>query len=211
LKKPIQTSLFDFDEPAVPAPEESEAVPGEISADEGAIPQMADTESAAPVELVTTDIQPEAVDFSATSFAVVKNRRKNLPVNKGKRGRLSIEEMNASLELVEVPPDEELFKKSYYSMGSVAAMFKVNQSLLRMWEKEFDVLKPKKNGKGDRFFRPEDVKNIQLIHHLTRQKKYTIQGAKDFLKNNKKADERFAIIESMQRLKAFLLEMKASL
>ena len=57
-------------------------------------------------------------------------------------------------------------------------MFKVNISLVRFWENEFDILKPKKNGKGDRLFRPEDVKNLNLIYHLLREKKYTIDGAK---------------------------------
>jgi DNA-binding transcriptional MerR regulator len=211
LKKPLQTSLFDFDEPPVPQPAQTPvAANPTVEPAPTALPVAPETETTPPPAF--DNATPAApVDFSSTAFAVVKNRRKNLPVNKGKRGRLSMAEMDASLGLVEVPPDEELFKKSYYSMGSVAAMFKVNQSLLRMWEKEFDVLKPKKNGKGDRFFRPEDVKNIQLIYHLTRQKKYTLQGAKDFIKNNKKADEKFALIQSLQRIKDFLLEMKAGL
>jgi DNA-binding transcriptional MerR regulator len=93
----------------------------------------------------------------------------------------------------------------------VAEMFKVNQSQIRMWEKEFDVLKPKKNGKGDRLFRPEDIKNLQLIHHLIRERKYTMEGAKDFIKKNKKADEKFVMIESLKKLKGFLNELKASL
>jgi DNA-binding transcriptional MerR regulator len=104
-----------------------------------------------------------------------------------------------------------LFGKSYYSIGTVSEMFKVNASLIRFWENEFDILKPKKNGKGDRFFRPEDVKNLQLIYHLLRERKYTIDGAKDFLKNNKKADEKFTIIESLKKLKSFLHELKTSL
>jgi DNA-binding transcriptional MerR regulator len=112
---------------------------------------------------------------------------------------------------VEVPEDEILYQKMYYSIGEVATWFKVNPSLLRLWENEFDVLKPKKNGKGDRLFRPEDVKNIQLIHHLTREKKYTLEGAKDFFKNNKKAEEKFATIEALKRLKGFLYELKANL
>ena len=90
-------------------------------------------------------------------------------------------------------------------------MFNVNQSLLRLWENEFDVLKPKKNGKGDRLFRPEDIKNIQLIHHLMRERKYTMEGAKDYFKNNIRADENFAMIESLKKIKNFLLELKANL
>lgn len=127
------------------------------------------------------------------------------------RGRMSLKDMEAGADLIEVPEDEVLFQKMYYSMSTVADMFKVNQSLLRFWENEFDILKPKKNGKGDRLFRPEDVKNLKLIYHLLRERKYTIEGAKDFLKNNKKADEKFAMIESLKKLKVFLNEIKANL
>ena len=90
-------------------------------------------------------------------------------------------------------------------------MFKVNQSLIRFWENEFDVLKPKKNGKGDRLFRPEDVKNLKLIYTLLRERKYTLEGAKDFIKKNKKVDEKFELIEHLKKLKSFLLELKATL
>ena len=140
---------------------------------------------------------------------------KNLPVKKeGKkstRGRKSIKNAGITVDLIEVPEDEILFQKMYYSIGKVAEMFKVNQSQIRMWEKAFDVLQPKKNGKGDRLFRPEDIKNLQLIHHLIRERKYTMEGAKDFIKKNKKADEKFQMIESLKKLRAFLNELKASL
>ena len=130
---------------------------------------------------------------------------------KTSRGRMSLKDMDAGIDLIEVPEDEVLFQKMYYSMSSVAEMFKVNQSLIRFWENEFDILKPKKNGKGDRLFRPEDVKNLKLIYHLLRERKYTIEGAKEFLKNNKKLDEKFAMIESLKKLKGFLTELKANL
>ena len=90
-------------------------------------------------------------------------------------------------------------------------MFKVNQSLIRYWENEFDILKPKKNSKGDRYFRPEDVKNLKLIYQLLRERKYTIEGAKEFLKKNKNAELKFAMVESLKNLKSFLNELKASL
>ncbi len=127
------------------------------------------------------------------------------------RGRMSLKDMDAGLDLIDVPEDEVLFQKMYYSMSVVAGMFKVNQSLIRFWENEFDILKPKKNGKGDRLFRPEDIKNLKLIYHLLRERKYTIEGAKEFLKKNKKAEEKFAMIESLKRLKGFLNELKANL
>ena len=112
--------------------------------------------------------------------------------------------------LIEIPDDEILFQKQYYSIGDVATMFNENASLIRYWENEFDILKPKKNKKGDRFFRPEDVKNLKLIYHLLRERKYTIEGAKEFLKNNKTAGEKFEMIEALQRIKLFLLELKTT-
>ena len=124
---------------------------------------------------------------------------------------MSIKDMEATVDLIDVPADEELFTKSYYTIGKVATMFKVNQSLIRFWENEFDVLKPKKNGKGDRLFRPEDVKNLKLIYTLLRERKYTLEGAKDFIKKNKKVDEKFEMIEHLKKLKSFLLELKATL
>lgn len=112
---------------------------------------------------------------------------------------------------IKVPDDAELFSKSYYRMSDVAAMFNVNNSLVRFWENEFDILKPKKNAKGDRLFRPEDVKNLKLIYHLLRERKYTLEGAKDFLKSNNRAGEKFEAIESLKKIKTFLNELKANL
>src|SRR6187399_2270457 len=128
---------------------------------------------------------------------------------KSPRGRKSLKEAESSLENVVVPDDEILFQKQYYSIGEVAAMFHVNTSLIRYWENEFDILEPRKNRKGDRFFKPEDVKNLQLIHDLLRRRKFTIEGAKDYLKKNKKAEEQFAMIQSLEKIKSFLLELKA--
>lgn len=130
---------------------------------------------------------------------------------KSSRGRMKLADMNAMAEKIDVPDDKELFEKSYYSIGTVSAMFKVNQSLIRYWEKEFDILKPKKNGKGDRHFRPEDVKNLKLIYQLLRERKYTIEGAKEFLKKNKNAEMKFAMVESLKKIKTFLHELKANL
>jgi DNA-binding transcriptional MerR regulator len=135
------------------------------------------------------------------------------PVLKTKsgRGRKSIRQISEEADLIQIPEDEVLFQKHYYSMGEVADMFRVNQSLLRFWEAEFSILQPKKNKKGDRYFRPVDIKNLHLIYHLLRQRKYTIEGAKDFLKKNSKAEEKFETIKKLEELKRFLLEMKASL
>ena len=130
---------------------------------------------------------------------------------KSSRGRKSLKQYTIEADLIEIPEDEILFSKMYYPIGDVAEMFKVNPSLIRYWENEFDILKPKKNGKGDRFFRPEDVKNLKLIYHLLRERKYTIEGAKDFLKKNKGATAKFEMIRSLQKIKSFLLELKSNL
>ena len=133
------------------------------------------------------------------------------PKQKPTRGRKSLKDFEADAELIEIPEDEILFQKQYYSIGEVASMFKVNTSLIRYWENEFDIIEPRKNRKGDRFFKPTDVKNLQLIHDLLRRRKFTIEGAKDYLKKNKQAQARFELIQSMQKLRSFLMELKASL
>lgn len=130
---------------------------------------------------------------------------------KSTRGRKSLKDYNSDPDLITVPEDEILFQKQYYSIGDVAAMFKENTSLIRYWENEFSILKPKKNKKGDRFFRPEDIKNLKMIYHLLRERKYTIEGAKEFLKNNKTAGEKHEMIESLEKIKLFLLELKNNL
>lgn len=127
------------------------------------------------------------------------------------RGRRSLKDIGINADLIQIPDDEILFQKQYYSIGEVATMFRENQSLIRYWETEFDILQPRKNRKGDRFFRPVDVKNLVLIYDLLRRRKFTIEGAKDYLKKNKKAEEKFAMIQSLEKIKSFLLELKASL
>jgi len=155
-----------------------------------------------------------AFDFNDPEFRNdngKKNMIKKSPESKIKsgRGRKSLKIQDDTTP--EIPDDEELFKKMYYSIGDVAKMFAVNASLIRYWENEFEILKPKKNAKGDRHFRPEDIKNLRLIHHLLRERKYTIEGAKEFLKYNKSASQKYEMIQSLQKLRAFLLELKASL
>ena len=185
-----QTSLFDFDESS-PKKDQVKLLPVQ----EDDVKLMVLKESAEEAHLVDDYEKKDEV-------ALLK-----IP----KRGRRKITEVYVTADLIDVPEDEILFQKKYYSIGKVAEMFKVNISLIRFWEKEFDILKPKLNGKGDRHFRPEDVKNLKLIHHLLREKKYTIEGANDFLKKNKKSDEVFAVIEELQRTKLFLLDLKMSL
>ncbi len=130
---------------------------------------------------------------------------------KSTRGRKSIKQVAEEADLINIPDDDALFSKQYYTMGEVAEMFRVNQSLLRFWESEFSIIQPKKNKKGDRYFRPVDIKNLHLIYHLLRQRKYTIEGAKDFLKKNKRVEEKFEAIKKLEQVKLFLLELKSQL
>ncbi len=167
--------------------------------------------------LVTTSpvIVVEKVIMQKTpepSEAIIESKLSPLsPAIAGKRGRKSLKEIAISADLIMVPEDDILFKKQYYAIGEVATMFRENQSLIRYWETEFDILQPRKNRKGDRFFRPIDIKNLVLIYDLLRRRKFTIEGAKDYLKKNKKAEEKFAMMQSLEKIKGFLLELKASL
>lgn len=103
----------------------------------------------------------------------------------------------------------ELPEKRYYSIGEIAKAFSVNASLIRFWEKEFDVLKPKKNAKGNRMFTPDDLKNLKTIYHLVKEKGFTLDGAKDFLKNSKKsALSTVEIIDKLELIKKQLLIIK---
>lgn len=129
-----------------------------------------------------------------------------------KRGRKSLKEINLDVALLEIPGDEILFKKQYYSISEVAEWFNMKPSLLRFWENEFDILKPRKNKKGDRLFRPEDVKNLRIIYYLLRQQKYSVEGAKQYLKDNKKkAEIQMHLVETLTKFRSFLLELKANL
>ncbi|WP_378186585.1 MerR family transcriptional regulator [Aquimarina sp. W85] len=106
----------------------------------------------------------------------------------------------------------ELPKKMYYGIGEVAEAFAVNTSLIRFWEKEFDILKPKKNAKGNRKFTPDDIKNLELIYHLVKERGFTLDGAKVHLKEQKlEALESFDIIRKLESIKAQLLKIKESL
>ena len=106
----------------------------------------------------------------------------------------------------------DLPEKRYYSIGEVAKAFDVNTSLIRFWEKEFEVLKPKKNAKGNRKFTPEDVKNLQLIYHLVKERGFTLEGAKIHLKEeNKKTLDNFEIIAKLESVKNQLIKLKEQL
>jgi DNA-binding transcriptional MerR regulator len=100
-------------------------------------------------------------------------------------------------------------EKVYYTMGEVAELFEVNASLIRFWEKEFDILKPQKNKKGNRLFTKKDLENLRIIYHLVKERGFTLQGAKDKLRENREDVVRHVeIIDSLNKVKNFLLELK---
>ena len=109
-------------------------------------------------------------------------------------------------------PPEKKSEKIYYSIGEVADMLHVNASLIRFWEKEFSIIKPHKNRKGNRYFKPEDIRILEVIFHLVKERGYTLEGARKTIKENK--DEMMKsveIIESLKKIKTFLLEIKETL
>ena len=102
--------------------------------------------------------------------------------------------------------------KLYYSISEVADMFKVNASLIRFWEKEFDVIKPARNKKGNRMFTIEDVENFKLIFHLVKERGFTLDGAKAKLKgDNLQLKGDINLHDSLTKVRSFLVELKETL
>jgi DNA-binding transcriptional MerR regulator len=109
--------------------------------------------------------------------------------------------------------EEEIPEKLFYTITEVADLFKVNASLIRFWEKEFDFLKPRKTAKGNRTYTKKDIENIRLVYHLVKEKGFTLQGAKEKLKQKpaQEINKNLEAIESLNKLKSFLLELKSQL
>jgi DNA-binding transcriptional MerR regulator len=102
--------------------------------------------------------------------------------------------------------------KLYYSISEVAGMFNVNASLIRFWEKEFSILKPQKNKKGNRLFTSRDIENFRLIYHLVKEKGYTIQGAREYLSKNKsEAEINQDVVKTLQEIRQFLVDLDKKL
>lgn len=102
---------------------------------------------------------------------------------------------------------DKTIKKIYYSIGEVAAMFDVNKSLIRFWEKEFSIIKPKKNKKGNRYFTEKDINNFKIIFHLVKERGYTLDGAKKKLRENK--DGTIKNVEIVNQLKDIRTQLVA--
>ncbi len=104
---------------------------------------------------------------------------------------------------------EKEIEKLYYSIGEVAELFNVAPSLIRFWESEFDIIKPKKNRKGNRQFTREDIDNVRTIYHLVKEKGFTLQGAKEMLRNDSQAvRDKMDLIDSLKKVRSFLAELK---
>ncbi|MFP4557167.1 MAG: MerR family transcriptional regulator [Bacteroidales bacterium] len=111
-----------------------------------------------------------------------------------------------------MPYKEKKVEKLYYTIGEVANMFGVNTSLIRFWEKNFEIIKPKKNKKGNRLFTKKDIENFKLIYHLVKEQRLTLEGARKKLSENKEDTiNNFEAIESLKRIKEMLIEVKEML
>ena len=111
-----------------------------------------------------------------------------------------------------MPYKKPKIEKVLYSIGEVADMFDVNVSLIRFWEKEFDIIKPIKNNKGNRQFTPQDIDNFQLIYYLVKEKGMTLKGAQKKLKDNKQSTiQNYEIVKRLQSIKEELLTIKSQL
>jgi DNA-binding transcriptional MerR regulator len=111
-----------------------------------------------------------------------------------------------------MPYKEKRVEKLYYSIGEVAEMFAVNPSLIRYWENEFDIIKPKKNKKGNRFFTIDDIEHFHIIYYLVKELGLTLKGAKKKLKENKEGTmNNFEAVKSLKEIKSLLLEIREDL
>ena len=107
---------------------------------------------------------------------------------------------------------EKEIEKLYYSIGEVSDMFNVAPSLIRFWESEFDLIKPKKNRKGNRQFTKEDIDSVRTIYHLVKEKGFTLQGAKEMLKNDTQSiKDKMGLLESLKKVRSFLVEVREKL
>ncbi len=180
-----------------PKPEEEEEEDAPVLEDDDNTLVLQDEEPPSPPFMVEAITSNDVIIGGEPAAEVEDAHAEN--ANETKEGQLQI------------PDDEKLFLRQYYTMRETSTMFGVNQSLLRYWENEFDVLKPKKNRKGDRYFRPEDIKNLELIYHLLKVRKFTIEGAREYIKSKKKALDTFELVQRLEKLKLFLHELKTHL
>lgn len=110
--------------------------------------------------------------------------------------------------------DTSKLTKLYYSIGEVADMFDVNSSLIRFWEKEFSIIKPKKNKKGNRLFTVKDITNFNKIYELVKVQGFTLEGAKKALKEKREVtleeDSSSELVDRLEKIKTALLALKSN-
>ncbi|PSL07321.1 MerR family transcriptional regulator [Cecembia rubra] len=108
-----------------------------------------------------------------------------------------------------MPYKEREIEKKYYSIGEVASMFKVAPSLIRYWEGEFDIIKPKKDKKGNRRFTKDDIEKIRYIYQLVKVKGYTLQGAQEVIKKDEEqVFDKASMVDRLHQIKRFLIEIR---
>ncbi len=108
-----------------------------------------------------------------------------------------------------MPYKEKKVERLYYSIGEVAEMFKVNTSLIRYWEKEFDIIRPRKNKKGNRLFTQKDIENFHIIYHLVKERGMTLKGARKKLRENRQETmDNFEIVRLLQNIRKMLVEIR---
>ncbi len=111
-----------------------------------------------------------------------------------------------------MPYQNKPTKKIFYKIGEIAELLNVNVSLIRFWEKEFSILKPKKNKKGNRLFTSKDFDNLKIIYHLVKVRGYTLEGARKKLKDNKtETINNFEIVSNLEKIKSFLIKLKGEI
>lgn len=107
---------------------------------------------------------------------------------------------------------EKEIEKIYYSIGEVSEMFNVAPSLIRFWETEFDLIQPKKNRKGNRQFTREDIENIRTIYHLVKEKGFTLQGAREMIRNDSQSvHDKMDLLDSLKKVRQFLVQVREQL
>lgn len=111
-----------------------------------------------------------------------------------------------------MPIEQKNLSKRYYSIAEVAQMFDVSKSLIRFWEKEFNSLKPHKNGKGERRFTEQNIRQLRIIYILVKERGFTLEGAKLEIKSNKHSlEEKIAMIDKLKSMRTFLKNLKRKL
>ncbi len=113
---------------------------------------------------------------------------------------------------MEIQKDHKEIEKLYHSIGEIAKKYNVSTSLIRYWEKEFDILKPRKNKKGDRLFTQKDLENLDIIYHLIKERGFTLKGAKKKIYQNKEDNIGTSeIVRSLKKIREFLIHIRDEL